>query len=924
MSTTFINLMKKYEFPDEIIEVWDKSNIKDLLPIQSEAISRGLFSQKNFLIVAPTSSGKTFVGEMAAINYTYNGKKSIYLVPFKAVAEEKYDDFCTKYSSLGIDIKISDRDHRENDDDIRTGHYDIAILTYEKLSGMLIINPDLLSNCDCIVVDEVQMLGDPQRGGNLELLLTKIREFSHLQIIALSAVLDDLNGFDTWLDAEVIKENTRPVELRQGIFNTGNGTFEYKEWNTGTAGAESIAATDMNGLIRYLLDCGEQIVIIKNSVPSTQKLAVELMNEFYVLPAASKTIGELRDEPESETRDELLTVLRNSIAFHNADCELAERRAVERGFKAGEIKILVATTTLSAGVNLPCKTVILADDKKWGQGRSGPQPVNWSVSEVRNIFGRAGRLLDGQNDFGRGIFIASTSRDKETLKRVYLNAPLESLSSALADQNIDRRVLDVVASGFGNNEAEIISFIFKTYAAQSWNSDHTKEQIISYIKAGIQKCLEYELFEVSSSGIQITELGKICASLGCSIESVSIIEDYLTSAETLDSLEILFASSQTKEVYDTFYRGVNWNSSEFRKKIMGRLDELADTSLLSGICLNEYEKAKSKGFFSTQQFKAFVCALLSFDIINTNESIAHIKRAYGFSTANIRNITLNISWMLEVASRSSTILHPNFTEDIDKINIALIKCSPLSCNHLNSLKIQLTREEKLRLVDKGYKTLDDFLDKESSDFKGIINPKKVDQIIQSIYTNRERNLDYWEADHVRRIDKLTGNTDLLKEVYSAQGLNFEHIVLEFLNIGFLTCHSDRITSQRKGEPDILLYLDGGEKAVIQVTSKEDKTKVVDQRKALEVLVQSEKLTPNIYICLAKPDFHALAIESAIQHARKTNFKLITITCLVELYIRVLEEDLSKEQATAFIQNEKGYLDIKALNRFISNLKISLK
>lgn len=334
-----LNELKEYGFPDDIVEIWAGDGFEKLLDIQVEAIGKGLLNGNNLLVVAPTSSGKTFVGEMAAIHYSYQGKKSLFLVPFKAIAEEKYDEFNLKYKDLGFSICISDRDHREHDEDIRVGNYDIAILTYEKLSGMLVSTPSLLSNCNCVVVDEVQMLSDAQRGGNLELLLTKIKEsYSKTQIIALSAVLGNLNGFDKWLGAEVVHNTQRPVELRQGILFS-NGTFEYKEWNSNLTGTEQMNVTDLFGLVKFLLENDEQIIIIKNSVPQTQELALKLSRSFSMLPAAAKVIGSLKEEAESETRDRLLTTLRSSIAFHNADCELRERRLVEKGFRVGDIKV---------------------------------------------------------------------------------------------------------------------------------------------------------------------------------------------------------------------------------------------------------------------------------------------------------------------------------------------------------------------------------------------------------------------------------------------------------------------------------------------------------------------------------------------------------------------------------------------------------
>ncbi|MZP30702.1 DEAD/DEAH box helicase [Heliobacterium undosum] len=96
-------------FPEQLIEKWIESDYKELLPVQVAAINQGIFDGKSILVVAPTSSGKTFVGEMMAVYYALQRKKSIYLVPFKAIAEEKYQEFSKKYGGeeLGLNIRLS-------------------------------------------------------------------------------------------------------------------------------------------------------------------------------------------------------------------------------------------------------------------------------------------------------------------------------------------------------------------------------------------------------------------------------------------------------------------------------------------------------------------------------------------------------------------------------------------------------------------------------------------------------------------------------------------------------------------------------------------------------------------------------------------------------------------------------------------------
>ena len=117
----------RYEVPPEIIALWKERQGEALLPVQELAVKRhGLFEGGNVLVQAPTSSGKTFVGEMAAVQTALRRKQVIYLVPFRALAEETYRDFSEQYSEYCILVIISSRDHGELERDLHSGHFSIA------------------------------------------------------------------------------------------------------------------------------------------------------------------------------------------------------------------------------------------------------------------------------------------------------------------------------------------------------------------------------------------------------------------------------------------------------------------------------------------------------------------------------------------------------------------------------------------------------------------------------------------------------------------------------------------------------------------------------------------------------------------------------------------------------------------------------
>lgn len=103
-----VEQLVKHGIPERIIDIWMKSGTKNLLPIQEKAVTYGkILDGKNALILAPTSSGKTFVGEMAAISTAMKMKRVIYLAPQKALVEEKFREFQDRYSQLGIRVVIS-------------------------------------------------------------------------------------------------------------------------------------------------------------------------------------------------------------------------------------------------------------------------------------------------------------------------------------------------------------------------------------------------------------------------------------------------------------------------------------------------------------------------------------------------------------------------------------------------------------------------------------------------------------------------------------------------------------------------------------------------------------------------------------------------------------------------------------------------
>lgn len=206
------------QLPSEFADVFPFTGLR---PSQAKAIAAGLLEGTNVLIATPTASGKTMIGLLALTRAVREGNKGVYLVPLKALAAEKARDVATlPFSSA---LTVGDYD----EDDSSLAEKDIIITTPEKLDSLVRHGAPWLARLGCVVVDEIHLLGETKRGPTLELLLTLLRHVApHAQIVGLSATIHNAPELAAWLDATLVEDDWRPVELREGTW-TSDG-IKYK------------------------------------------------------------------------------------------------------------------------------------------------------------------------------------------------------------------------------------------------------------------------------------------------------------------------------------------------------------------------------------------------------------------------------------------------------------------------------------------------------------------------------------------------------------------------------------------------------------------------------------------------------------------------------------------------------------------------
>ena len=646
-----------------MIALWKKGGIDTLLPLQEDAIiSAGVLQNKSLIVFAPTSSGKTFIAELAALKHLEANRKVVYLLPTKALAEEKYRRFKTFYGSLGYRVLVATRERPDTDIPALEGRFDLLVAVYEKMRSYLVQRPVLLSRVGLVVADEVQMLGEQERGGVVDLLLTKVAHSPYrAQFLGLSAVLGDALRLARWLGCDLLKEERRPVELREGVFDAEDGAFYYREFNTGAEGVERLMSAsgglipvspeDDNAYVEVVIalaghlagEMGEQVLIFVPTRPVSRIWAEKLASSVN-LPPAEEALSELAKSEETRERALLAACFQKGIAFHNAELSWGVRRLIEEQYNAGNIRLLVSTSTLGEGVNLTGKNVIhvpemVTQDEWTGQFNFVPL----THARFRNQGGRAGRF-GRVSDFGRSILIAWGKEQTERLMREYIHGELEPLRPPLGEKDVPTAILDVVASGICRDAAGVASFLMMTYTGLvKWAGE--KEAFDALVEREIGKLIErHFLLRREDGSLSVTGIGSATAISGTSIETIAHFVRWLggLKGRPPEPFEALLITAFTPDAADFALtvsrrerRGFNLLEAVREHLDAARLQE---ADVLAGIF-------HRPGGFTDKDFSAFKKTLLLYGWIGTADTLS-IEERFGVLAGTIAKLAEHFAWLI--------------------------------------------------------------------------------------------------------------------------------------------------------------------------------------------------------------------------------------------------------------------------------------
>jgi ATP-dependent RNA helicase HelY len=413
---------------------------------QMEAL-RALHEGESVLVAAPTGSGKTVVAEYAVERALASGSKAFYTTPLKALSNQKFGDFVARHGAGRVGLLTGDNSINSE--------APVVVMTTEVLRNMLYERSSTLEGLAYVVMDEVHYLQDPYRGAVWEEVLI------HLPLtvatVCLSATVSNAEEFGEWIGTlrgptRVVIEERRPVplehhylvgrklhpmhaevqgqlvpnpyvvsleqrELRTNVrYRRSWGTPQIHRQSRPREGHRGVYVPRREEVVEVLADAGMLPAIYFVFSRAGCDRSVEWMMEAGIRLTSRDEEERIREfaEMRSAWMDEedlaalgfyqFREALAAGVAAHHAGMLPLYKETVEELFEAGLVKVVFATETLSLGINMPAKTVVIEDLWKF----QGERHELLTPGEYTQLTGRAGRR--GIDELGHAVVVYQRNR----------------------------------------------------------------------------------------------------------------------------------------------------------------------------------------------------------------------------------------------------------------------------------------------------------------------------------------------------------------------------------------------------------------------------------------------------------------------------------------------------------------------------------
>jgi len=710
------------EIPVPIFQVLKDRGIKELRSFQIEAIENGILEGKNFVISAPTASGKTLLAELACLKNVLDGKgKALYLVPLKALAQEFYENFKDWYGKTGVKIAISTGDL--DSPDYYLSGYDWIIATTEKVDSLLRHGANWIRNISTVVVDELHLLGEPGRGATLEVLITKLsRILPDAQIICLSATISNADELASWMKSNLVQSDFRPIPLYEGIYENGQihlyekGAEKKVEKSRGEDSRPDLC------IIKDTLSRKKQILVFLSSRRIAESMALRAakpVSEFLnteekrsLLKLAREVTGVLEKPTEQCCR--LGQCIERGVAFHHAGAVRKQLTLVEQGFRKGLIKMIACTPTLAFGVNLPSHTCLIRDLKRFNE----EEGWTWiSVMEFKQYGGRAGR--PDYDDEGRALAIATKDGEYEEIVNRFIKGSIEKIYSQLFDEaSLRTHLLSLVSDLFIRNFEQAMDFFGKTFFFSQFGRTEALEE---KIKELLKLLEDWEFIQEKNKTYSATPLGK------------RVNELYLDPLDGWRLVTFLRESPSVPNKNEFTYLQLICNTGELSPPLRVSIKE-RDEIERKVSQFEEYLWEKEPPYWSNlyERFiRTFKTALVFYEWINEKtENTLHAQ--YKVPPGELYTKVLSGGWVLYAGEEIGKLL--KLKDDIENLRCLRIRMHyGIKEELLDLVRLKEIGRVRARLLyNIGFKRARDLRNADIKDIAKILGPKIANKIKEQL------------------------------------------------------------------------------------------------------------------------------------------------------------------------------------------------
>ena len=447
---------------ENLVDEFEASLPFQLDPFQREAIDKLERGRGGVLVSAPTSSGKTIVAEYAIFRALHEGAKVLYTTPLKALSNQKFHDFVRAYGESAVGLVTGEN----------TIHDDapVVVMTTEILRNLIYEDPARLDLVRYVVLDEVHYIDDFPRGSVWEEIV--IQAPLTIKLVGLSATIGNYREIADWMaenrgGMETVFHDVRPVELKMWLainirfyplFKTDGG-IDQRTWSKAAqeeeasyriGGYRGLPSNDLLHVIDQLrsLDMLPAIYFIFSRRGCREALQRCAYHELDLTTAAEKEaidrvaaerLQGLKDHDEEALFRRMVDarLLRRGLAEHHAGLLPYHKEMVEELFQRGLIKVVFATETLSLGINMPARGVVVSSFTKF----DGVNFSHLTTGELTQLMGRAGRR--GIDVIGHGAILKEADVEVGTIYEVAMGPTLVVESKFLPSYNMALNLLRV-------------------------------------------------------------------------------------------------------------------------------------------------------------------------------------------------------------------------------------------------------------------------------------------------------------------------------------------------------------------------------------------------------------------------------------------------------------------------------------------------